>query len=408
MEELAAAYDAGLCGETGHTVSRRLCLTNKLFSYLLAGIPPLLSDTPAHCRFAAEAGLTDFVYPRNDPAALAQHFDRLLANPARLSAARAQAWQLGRDRYNWERERGLLLEAVGRVNAAPAATRPTKVCGLDRLRQLRDRSRMLKIAHSALREPYYRVLCFFCRQGVSVELPGRHGVRVHPRLLGIRPSEYEVEFSAALDCRVSAGMTVVDVGAHVGLHSLRLSRAVGNAGHVIAVEASPANASLLRKHLEWNRCRNVTVIEAAAGEREGEIEFTFRPDPTDPGGFANSVAYDIGGNRARIKVTTIDAVCRGLKPDLIKIDIEGAELLAIRGARNVLLESSPILFVAVHPDAMGALGTSPSELVELLRELGYVGRHLDGSLAAKPCLEEIVFEKGARAHPSATSQGVAC
>jgi FkbM family methyltransferase len=403
MEQLAAAYDAGLCSETGHTVSRRLCLTNKLFSFLLAGIPPLLSDTPAHDCFASDAGLTDLVHPRDNPGALGQLLDGLLGDSARLSAARVQAWRLGQVRYNWERERGLLLEAVGRVSRVPAATRPTKVGGLDRLRQMRDRSRVLKVVHSALREPYYGVLCFLYRRGVRVELPGRHGFRVHPRLLGIRPSEYEVEFSAALDCRVSTGMTVVDVGAHVGLHSLRLSRAVGDTGHIIAVEPSPANASLLRKHLEWNRCQNVTVIEAAAGECESEIEFAFRPDPTDPGGFANSVAYDIGGNRACVKVTTIDEVCRGLTPDVIKIDIEGAELLAVRGARSVLLESAPILFVAVHPDAMRALGTSPSELVELLGEFGYVGRHLDGSLATKPGLEEIVFEKGVRAHRSAIS-----
>lgn len=108
MEELATAFDAGLCSETGHTASRRLCLTNKLFSFLLAGIPPLLSDTPAHCRFAMEAGFTDLLYPRADPASLAQLLDRLLGDADRLAAARVQAWRLGQERYNWERERTTL------------------------------------------------------------------------------------------------------------------------------------------------------------------------------------------------------------------------------------------------------------------------------------------------------------
>jgi glycosyltransferase involved in cell wall biosynthesis len=115
MEALAAAYDAGLCSETGHTASRRLCLTNKLFSFLLAGIPPLLSDTPAQCGFAEEAGLTDLLYSRGDPAALAALLDRLLCDPARLAATRARAWQLGQQRYNWERERGRLMEAIADV-----------------------------------------------------------------------------------------------------------------------------------------------------------------------------------------------------------------------------------------------------------------------------------------------------
>jgi FkbM family methyltransferase len=247
--------------------------------------------------------------------------------------------------------------------------------------------------HAVLREPYYYALCLLYRRGVKVDLPGRHSVRLHPRLLGIPPSEYEIDFGAALDGRIEPGMTVVDVGAHVGLHTLRFSRAVGEAGRVIAVEPSPANAFLLRKHLTWNGCRNVTVMGVAAGACEGEIEFAFRPDPTDPGAFANSLAYDIGGKKARVKVVKIDQICRGLTPNVIKIDIEGAELLAIRGACDILARCSPILFVAVHPEAMRSLGTSPAELIEQLGEFGYVGRRLDGSLATEPGLEEMVFEK---------------
>ena len=117
MEELAAAYDAGLAAETGHTASRRLCLTNKLFSFLLAGIPPLLSDTPAHCGFATEAGLTGLVYPRDDPVALAILLDRVLGDAACLAAARAKAWQLGQNRYNWEREKKTLVDTVGHATA---------------------------------------------------------------------------------------------------------------------------------------------------------------------------------------------------------------------------------------------------------------------------------------------------
>jgi hypothetical protein len=112
MEELAGVYDAGLCSETGHTTGRQLCLTNKLFTFLLAGIPPLLSDTLAQCHFAADAGLSDLLYPRGKPAALAELIDRLLGDPHRLAAARAQVWRLGQERYNWERERPTLLSCV--------------------------------------------------------------------------------------------------------------------------------------------------------------------------------------------------------------------------------------------------------------------------------------------------------
>jgi glycosyltransferase involved in cell wall biosynthesis len=119
MEELAAAFDAGLCSETGHTAGRRLCLTNKLFSFLLAGIPPVLSDTPAQTRFATEAGLTDLLYPRDDPVALARILDGLFGDPGRLAAVRSRAWRLGQERYNWERERPRLISCL-RTPSHPA------------------------------------------------------------------------------------------------------------------------------------------------------------------------------------------------------------------------------------------------------------------------------------------------
>ncbi len=113
MERLAAEYDLGLVAETGATAARGACLTNKLFSFLLAGVPVLMSDTPAHRAFAAEAGLDDQLYPIDDSQALAGVIDRLLEAPARLAAARERAWALGRRRYNWDQERQKVIALAG-------------------------------------------------------------------------------------------------------------------------------------------------------------------------------------------------------------------------------------------------------------------------------------------------------
>jgi FkbM family methyltransferase len=188
-------------------------------------------------------------------------------------------------------------------------------------------------------------------------------------------------------------MTVLDIGAHVGLHTLRFCQRAGATGRVLAVEPSPANAALLRKHLNWNKSGNSIVIEAAVGEYKGSTEFAYRPDATDPGGFANSMAYDVGGKNVRVPVTTIDELCGAITPGIIKIDVEGAELLVIRGARKVLTSCSPVLLIAVHPELMAALDTSPAELVSELSGLGYAGYHLDGRTASDPGFEEIIFEK---------------
>jgi glycosyltransferase involved in cell wall biosynthesis len=114
MERLAATYDVGLSCEPGLTANNRIALGNKLFSYLLGGVPVVMSDIPAHRRFAAEADMNMCLYPVDDAEALAAILDRLLCDPGGLAAARAEAFRLGRDRYNWERESGALLAAVRR------------------------------------------------------------------------------------------------------------------------------------------------------------------------------------------------------------------------------------------------------------------------------------------------------
>jgi glycosyltransferase involved in cell wall biosynthesis len=114
MERLAATYDVGLSCEPGLTANNRIALGNKLFSYLLGGVPVVMSDIPAHRRFAVEAGMSTCLYPVDDADALAAILDRLLCNPGALASARAEAFGLGCDRYNWERERGALLATVRR------------------------------------------------------------------------------------------------------------------------------------------------------------------------------------------------------------------------------------------------------------------------------------------------------
>lgn len=110
MEALAAEYDLGLASEVPINRNREVCLTNKLFSFILAGIPPLMSATAAQQRFAIEAGLADLVYPIGDAPALANLIDHILAEPAQLASLREKIWRLGRERYNWETEAAVLTK----------------------------------------------------------------------------------------------------------------------------------------------------------------------------------------------------------------------------------------------------------------------------------------------------------
>ncbi len=119
MEMLASHYDLGLVAETGYTRNRAIALTNKLFTYLLAGVPPIMSDIPSHRALATEIGAQSRLYPVNDSMALAAILDRHLSSPDRLAAARTEAFRLGQTRFNWDAEQVRLVEVVQEALSAP-------------------------------------------------------------------------------------------------------------------------------------------------------------------------------------------------------------------------------------------------------------------------------------------------
>jgi glycosyltransferase involved in cell wall biosynthesis len=119
MEMLASEHDLGLVSETGGTLNRQIALTNKQFSYLLGGIPLIMSDTPAHRMFAEEAEGAARLYRIGDPASLASVLDQLLGDPARLAAARATALHHARTRYNWDVHKSVLLGQIESVVGSP-------------------------------------------------------------------------------------------------------------------------------------------------------------------------------------------------------------------------------------------------------------------------------------------------
>ena len=142
-------------------------------------------------------------------------------------------------------------------------------------------------------------------------------------------------------------------------------------------------------------CTNVDVIEAAVSRENGTSRFTFKSDPTNMSAFANSLAYEIeDGVTSEVRLITIDTLCSEFSPDLIKIDIEGAEFEALQGAEVVLREASPVLIVAIHPDPLEKMGSSPAGLIAFLDRLGYAARHLDGTpVRGDVGFEEIILEK---------------
>ena len=119
MARLAAAADLGLSTELALPPNRDLCLTNKVFVYLLAGIPQLLSNTAAQTKLAPDLGAAALLADLSQPDLAARKLDEFFADPPRVAAARSAAWNLAARRYCWDVEKSQFLESVRSVVPLP-------------------------------------------------------------------------------------------------------------------------------------------------------------------------------------------------------------------------------------------------------------------------------------------------
>lgn len=157
---------------------------------------------------------------------------------------------------------------------------------------------------------------------------------------GIEPGARRILKSA-----VQPGGHAIDVGANIGLHTVALARAVGPAGRIDAFEPEPRLEHHLRKTLSVNGMSNVHLHTIAAGAEVGEA--TFHVAAT----IGHSSLYDLdeGATRQELSVTVkpLDAViAEDARVDVIKIDVEGAELDVLEGAKRVIGSSPDIAIVA--------------------------------------------------------------
>jgi FkbM family methyltransferase len=164
------------------------------------------------------------------------------------------------------------------------------------------------------------------------------GSAIHRCWLGL----YEYEKQQVIAHEVRPDSVFYDVGANVGFYSLLASSLVGQ-GKVFAFEPVPRNIAYLRKHIELNRIANVEVLGVALSDANGSARFEIEQT-----GFMGHLSRDGG---ISVPTATLDSLVKDgkvLPPDYIKMDIEGAELLALRGARETFQRYLPLLFLATH------------------------------------------------------------
>lgn len=203
------------------------------------------------------------------------------------------------------------------------------------------------------------------RSGLNEGMRWIVGSSIHGCWLG----HYEIEKQTAVRRVVKSGMKVFDIGANAGFYTLAFSRLVGATGHVWAFEPLPENIRNLRRHIALNALQNVTVVEAAVSEKSGAAGFLPAP--------SNAMGRLSDHGEITVRTVSIDETCQGTgMPDLIKLDVEGAESAVLEGARQTLSRHRPIILLATHGREQ------ERRCVEILRAFGYEFSYLDGAPAA--------------------------
>jgi len=200
-------------------------------------------------------------------------------------------------------------------------------------------------------------------------------------------------FTACIEaCRGKS--CVFDIGAHIGLVSLPMASAVSDGGIVVSFEPGAANRRLLKRHAERNGLDEIIRVEDKLVGAEPLHDVMFYE--MDAASGMNSVAVTSkSGTYRQVKKEqiSVDAYCEenDLKPELIKIDVEGAEIGVLNGAKKTITAFKPTIFLSYHPRHVKQMGHSADDLISILAELDYTYRHVDGSMVESFSLREYVL-----------------
>jgi FkbM family methyltransferase len=156
---------------------------------------------------------------------------------------------------------------------------------------------------------------------------------------------------------LNRGAVFVDVGANIGYYTLIASKFVGSSGRVHAIEPIPSTAAILRANVKLNGCSNVIVHEVAIWSSKREL--TLRV----PGSWYGLASFLRDGVGVTVNTATLDELLKNEDfVDCMKIDVEGAELEVLRGARSILKRTKYLVL---------ELSCNVNEILKELRDVGF-------------------------------------
>lgn len=171
----------------------------------------------------------------------------------------------------------------------------------------------------------------------------------------------------AIRGRLRTGDVFIDAGANIGFYTILASKLVGAEGRVVAVEMMPDTAQILREHVRLNQGTNVRVVEAALSDTAGQSVTASAPQGKS--GQAR-IGQDASGQAVCVTTTTLGDVIGDVpRVAVMKLDVEGVEIIALRGAGAALRRIEAIVFEAWGPE---------TDATQYLEQHGFRVETLDG------------------------------
>lgn len=173
---------------------------------------------------------------------------------------------------------------------------------------------------------------------------------------------WETEVMGLLSATLRPGGVFVDAGANIGFHTVLASQLVGHAGTVVAIEPNPWTLELLRANV-WRHGSGAVILPVAASDSPGTVHLEVDTDHRSGAHFGRA---GIAVDAAPLDQLVPDAVV-----DVLKIDVEGAEPLVVRGAQALLERSPRMLAVVEFRDEPHVGGEGPAEVLAFYESLGF-------------------------------------
>jgi len=189
------------------------------------------------------------------------------------------------------------------------------------------------------------------------------------------PKNYETDNMEFLRNNITKGMTVIDIGAHIGLYTIAMGKIVKGNGKVYSFEPTPATFNVLQKNIHFNKMNNIVrPINKAVSNAEGTTTFFINDTGVCN---SNSLASNYSSNKRigiKVALISIDKLVKTENIsfiDIIKIDAEGAEYSVLKGSEKTLRQFRPKIILGLHPKSIENFGDSLIVIYDFISALGY-------------------------------------